>query len=316
MKTEIKTMRDVFIERVCGRMHSDASLFFVSADFGSPKLDRLREDFPDRFLNLGIAEQNLVNVSTGLAIEGFAVYAYAISPFLTMRAFEQIRNNLSLLSQLKEVNVNLVGVGAGLSYDVAGPSHHCLEDLSIIRTLPNITVISPSDWVLCSRLVDYTIKIPRPKYLRFDGKPLPNIYDPDGAIDIEKGFCELVKGDGVCIVSTGHMTHTALKAARELTKDMKIGVIDMFMLKPVEKKALFEKLKDYRHVVTIEEAFIRKGGLDTTIAVVLEEGGANIKLTRLGFGDAHVYEIGERAFLHGINGLDAAHISNTLRGLL
>ena len=136
-------MRDVFIEGIYNRMQEDRNLFFISADFGSPKLDRLREDFKDRFINVGIAEQNLINISTGLALEGFTVYAYAIAPFLTMRAYEQIRINLSLHAQLKEININLIGVGAGLSYDVSGPSHHCLEDLSIMRTLPNLIVFSP-----------------------------------------------------------------------------------------------------------------------------------------------------------------------------
>src|SRR4030043_1505192 len=114
MKDTKKIMRDVFIEQIYNRMVKDDNLFFVSADFGSPKLDNLREKFKDRFINVGIAEQNLINISTGLALEGYIVYAYAIAPFLTMRAYEQIRN-LSLLSQIKEVNLNLIGVGIGLS---------------------------------------------------------------------------------------------------------------------------------------------------------------------------------------------------------
>ena len=95
MKTEINNMRDVFIENIFNLMHKDRNIFFLCADFGSPKLDNLRKKFSDRFINVGIAEQNLINVSTGLALEGFTVYAYAIAPFLTMRAYEQIRINLS-----------------------------------------------------------------------------------------------------------------------------------------------------------------------------------------------------------------------------
>ena len=143
---ETKMMRDVFIEQVYYRMRDDRNIFFLCADFGSPKLDKLKEDFNDRFINVGIAEQNLINISTGLALEGFTVYAYAIAPFLVMRAYEQIRINLSLHAQLRDVNVNLVGVGAGLSYDVSGPTHHCLEDITIMKVLPNLEVFSPSDW--------------------------------------------------------------------------------------------------------------------------------------------------------------------------
>ena len=106
-------------------MKTDEIIFFVSADFGSPVLDDIRADFPDRFLNVGIAEQNLINVSAGLALEGFTVFAYAIAPFITMRCFEQLRVNLALLSEVRDMNVNLIGVGAGYSYVVSGPTHQC-----------------------------------------------------------------------------------------------------------------------------------------------------------------------------------------------
>ncbi len=156
---ETKIMRDVFIEQVYHRMRDNKNIFFLCADFGSPKLDKLKEDFQDRFINVGIAEQNLINVSTGLALEGFTVYSYAIAPFLAMRAYEQIRINLSLHAQLREVNINLVGVGAGLSYDVSGPTHHCLEDITIMKVLPNLEVFSPSDWMLTQGFIDYSIRI-------------------------------------------------------------------------------------------------------------------------------------------------------------
>ncbi|MBT4668128.1 MAG: transketolase, partial [Candidatus Ruthia sp.] len=111
-------MRDVFLERIWQEMASNPSIFFVSADFGSPVLDKIREDFSDRFVNVGIAEQNLINITAGLAIEGFTVFAYAIAPFITMRCYEQIRVSLALLSEVRPMNVNLIGVGAGYSYVV------------------------------------------------------------------------------------------------------------------------------------------------------------------------------------------------------
>ena len=150
----IKTMRDVLIEAIYKKMALDERVFFLSADFGAPALDKLRKDFGDRFINVGIAEQNLVNIATGLALEDCIVYAYAIAPFLTMRAYEQIRLSLSISAQIKPVNVNLIGVGGGLSYDVAGPTHHCLEDISLMRLLPNMTVFSPSDWKLAENFFD------------------------------------------------------------------------------------------------------------------------------------------------------------------
>src|SRR3989338_515232 len=244
MKTEIKTMRDVYIEEIYKRMHYDDKIFFLCADFGAPKLDQLKNKFKKRFLNVGIAEQNLINISTGLALEGFTVYAYAIAPFLTMRAYEQIRVNLAMLSQLKEININLIGVGEGLSYDVSGPTHHCLEDITIMRLLPNFTVFSPSDWVLAKRFMDFSLQKKNPKYLRFDSKPLPQIYKETERIELKNGFCQLRKGKKICLVATGYFSHKAVKIANMLDREnFDIGVIDVFLLKPLNEDLFFSTIK-------------------------------------------------------------------------
>lgn len=317
MKVENKIMRDVFIEALRRRMSTNERIFFLSADFGSPKLDRLREEFRDRFINVGIAEQNLINIATGLALEGFTVYAYAIAPFLIMRPYEQIRNNLSLMSQIKEINVNLIGVGAGLSYDVSGPTHHCLEDISLIRTLPNILMFSPSDWVLADKLVDYSIMVKRPKYFRFDGKPLPNIYKPTKSLKLEKGFFILREGEDLCFVTTGYMTHTALKAADILKKEgINTGVLDVFSLKNIDEKHLSNALKQYRSIITIEEAFIGKNGLDNLVSHISYNKGFHQRFINMGFNDSYLFEIGSRESLHRLNGLDAETVAKRVKTLI
>jgi len=305
-------MRDAFIEAVYERMRRNHSIFFLSADLGAPALDRLRKDFRDRFINVGIAEQNLINVATGLALENYVVYAYAIAPFLTMRAYEQIRQNLSISSQIKPLNVNLIGLGAGLSYGLSGPSHHCLEDISIMRLMPNFTVFSPSDWKLAKDFVDYSIKVRMPKYLRFDGESLPLIYDKIDDLILEKGFYELSKGKKVCLVSTGFMTHRALKIAKKLQN---VGVIDVFLLKPLDETSLFEALKKYEHIITIEEAFINNGGLDSLISKIFRERQFDVKLKNLGFNDKYVFEVGNRNYLHKLNGLDERSIVKVIKNL-
>jgi len=316
MTTEIKMMRDVFIEELYGRMHKDESIFFLSADFGSPKLDQLRWKFKNRFINVGIAEQNLINVATGLAIEGFTVYAYAIAPFLSMRAYEQIRTNLAMFSQLKEINVNLVGVGAGLSYDVSGPTHHCLEDISIIRTLPNMTVFSPSDKELARSFVDYSIKIKKPKYIRFDSQNLPVIYKKSDNIQIENGFSQLRKGKKICLISTGVMTHKAIKIAEKLNKcGIDIGVIDLFLLGDFDKTRLVNAVKKYKQIITLEEAFINKGGVDSFILSILDENDLKINLHRIGFKDKYVFDIGSREYLHQLNKIDEGSIGRLIKNI-
>src|SRR5579863_5502031 len=152
MSIKPRAMRDALLERVYDAMALDPHIFFVSADFGSPVLDRIRSDHPKRFVNVGIAEQNLINVSVGLALEGYTVFAYAIAPFITMRCFEQIRVSAALLSVVRPMNLNLIGVGAGYSYVVSGPTHQCYEDITLMRALPNFQVMSPADHVTAELL--------------------------------------------------------------------------------------------------------------------------------------------------------------------
>jgi transketolase len=299
-------MRDLFIETLCNRMAENDKIWFLAADLGSPALDRMRREFPDRCINVGIAEQNLVNVATGLALEGQVVYGYAIAPFISMRAYEQVRVNLSVSSQIRPVNVNLIGVGGGVSYQVSGPTHHCLEDLSIMRILPNMTVFSPSDAALAAAFVDYSIAHQGPKYLRFDGKALPVLYESVDQELLAAGFCELVPGSEVCIVSTGYMTQRAVIAAREQGN---IGVVDLFMLKPFDQEKLFAVLSKYKHIITMEEAFINGGGLDCAIASLLTERRSAITLDRVGFNDRYEFELGTREELHRLNGMDNTSVT-------
>ena len=302
MSTPImKTMRDAFIGTLCDRMEADESIFFLTADLGAPALDRIRDEFPGRFINVGIAEQNLINVATGLALEGFNVYTYAIAPFITMRAYEQARVSLAVSSQVRPVNVTMIGLGGGVSYVVSGPTHHCLEDLAIMRLLPNMSVYCPSDWVVAEQLADHTRTTAGPKYIRFDGKALPALYADPAAIDLHKGFVQLASGVDICLVSTGFMTHRALKISQELPG---VAVIDLFSLKPCNETELAAALFPYRHVITMEEAFINNGGLDSLVTKVVREHELVCRQHPIGFNDRYVFELGSRDHLHAINTMD------------
>lgn len=303
-------MRDTFIEGIYRKMAERSDIFFLSADFGAPALDKLRKDFGGRFVNVGIAEQNLINVATGLGLEGYTVYAYAIAPFLTMRAYEQIRINLSISTHIRPLNINLVGVGGGVSYDVAGPTHHCLEDMSIMRLLPNMAVFSPSDWTLAEQFIDYSLERKIPKYLRFDGKPTPSVYGSVPSIDFTKGFHALRNGSGTCIVATGFPVHTALAVAERLPG---IGVIDIFMLKPLDEAALADALRQYSRVITIEEGFLNNGGLDALVAKAIRRNGSCAALQNLGFDDKYVFDLGGRDYLYRTNGMDEEGIVSLLQ---
>jgi len=293
--TKNKTMRDVFLSALLARMGQDSSIFFLTADFGSPVLDQIRNDFPERFINVGIAEQNLINVATGLALEGYRVYAYAIAPFITMRCYEQIKVNLSLMSQLRKMNVNLIGVGAGFSYVVSGPTHHSLEDLSIMRTLPNIEVLSPADWVMAESILDFSLDSHQPKYLRFDSQPAPAIYAEDSKPFNKRGFNVLNAGGTICLAATGYMTTQAINARNIMAEEgVEVAVIDIFRLKNFDAVMLAKTLSCYSNVISMEEGFIGKGGLDSLLLNLKNDYELAFGLKSVGIGDNYHFELGFR----------------------
>jgi transketolase len=298
MHVKPRAMRDVLLEEIHRAMASDPSIFFASADFGSPVLDRIRADHPKRFVNVGIAEQNLINISAGLALEGYKVFAYAIAPFITMRCFEQIRVSLALLSEVRPMNVNLIGVGAGYSYVVSGPTHQCYEDITLMRALPNFQVMSPADHITAGMLFDRCANELGPKYLRLDAQVLPPIY-ADTAPKIADGF-HVHRGEGsICIVATGYMLHTAFAVAeRLLVNGVRVGLIDLFDLAHFSSDRLREELSRYQSIVSMEEGFAGRGGLDALLYNFIGHNAIDVKLLNIGVEGGYRFELGTRAELH------------------
>ncbi len=302
-----KAMRDVFLETLYKEMKTNKKIFFIAADFGSPVLDKIREDYPNRFINVGIVEQNLVNVSTGLALEGFIVYAYAIAPFITMRCFEQIRVNMAILSQLKPMNINFIGVGAGVSYAMSGPTHHCLEDLSIMNTLPNMEVFSPADYITTEAYVKRSLNIKKPKYIRLDAKPMIAIEKKINNFD--KGFRVLKEGNHVAIISTGYMTQKVI----EIVEKYNIKVIDLYIINNYDKVSLKKELEDVATIITIEEGFKNSGGVDAEINFNFKD---DKKIINLGFEKKYTFEIGDREFVHSKNGIGKEDLINIINKIV
>jgi len=291
-------MRDALLSRICDEMSKNPDIFFVTADFGSPVLDKIRSDFPRQFTNVGIAEQNLINISAGLALEGYTVFAYAIAPFITMRCFEQIRVSLALLSEVRPMNVNLIGVGAGFSYVVSGPTHQCYEDLSLIRALPNFDLLSPADHMTSGALFDYCLSKSGPKYLRLDAQVLPVIYE-SSLPDINDGLYEIFNGKDLCLIATGFMLHTALQVAKNLSdQGLSVGVIDLFNLSTFNHQLLRNKLSCYKAITSLEEGFQGCGGMDAMIFNFLARENIDIPYLNLGVVGGYRFELGSRQELH------------------
>lgn len=307
-------MRDALLDRIWCAMASNEKIFFACADFGSPVLDKIRADFPDRFANVGIAEQNLINVSAGLALEGYTVFAYAIAPFITMRCYEQVRVSLALLSEVRPMNVNLIGVGAGYSYVVSGPTHQCYEDITLMRAMPNMRVLSPADHVSAAALFDRCIGATGPKYLRFDAQILPVIYDA-GAPDPALGFHVHRRGKSIVLAATGYMLHTALKVAEMLAAEqIQVGVIDIVDLSHCDSDGLQAELATYAGVVSLEEGFPGRGGMDAMLFDFMARRELPGKLLNIGVGGSYRFELGTRTELHEQVGIGPQAVMSKVRG--
>ena len=306
-------MRDAFLERIWRAMAVDNKIFFTCADFGSPVLDKIRTDFPNRFVNVGIAEQNLINVSAGLALEGYTVFAYAIAPFITLRCYEQVRVSLAMLSEVRPMNVNLIGVGAGYSYVVSGPTHQCYEDITLMRALPNFQVLSPADHVAASACFDTCVNTSGPKYLRFDAQVLPVVY-ASTLLDTSKGFHVHKSGETICLVATGYMLHTALMTADELASEgLRVGVIDLFDLTRFRAAEFEGVLKPYAGIVSLEEGFRGRGGLDSMLFEFISRRGLSAKILNIGVEGVYRFELGTRTELHELVGIGPQAVLNSIR---
>lgn len=314
MNVDIKprAMRDALLERIWQAMAQDDKIFFTCADFGSPVLDKIRADFPKRFVNVGIAEQSLINVSAGLALEGYKVFAYAIAPFITMRCYEQIRISLALLSEVRPMNVSLIGVGAGYSYVVSGPTHQCYEDITLMRAMPNMRVLSPADHVTAGALFDECASTGGLKYLRFDAQVLPPVYQTHP--DIKRGFHTHQVGEDICLVATGYMLHTAIQVAATLAVvGIKVGVIDFFDLVRFDRPALKQVLSSYKGLVSMEEGFSGRGGMDALLFDFCASESIPCRLKNIGVEGGYRFELGTRAELHEQVGIGPITVTQKIK---
>lgn len=292
------TQRDAFLDNLYSIAQNDRRVILLSDDFGAPSLDKFRKDLSSQFINMGVAEQNMINVARGLAMAGKIVYTYAILPFY-MRCYEQIRHLC-----LQNLNVNMIGVGAGFAYSTAGPTHHALEDIAAMRVLPNLTILNASDNTMAGAFARMTYNEPGPKYVRLDRKNI-NLYK-DGQ-DFSNGFIELQKGEDLTIIATGYMVQQASIIRERLAKSgLTAGIIDLFRIKPVSGK-LPNALISVLPIVTIEENLL-DGGIGTIISELLTDTRMPNKLHRVGVPDQYYFNYEGREELHRLAELDADSI--------
>lgn len=258
----------------------------LSADLGrSSGLDRLRNEFPEKFINCGIAEQNMVGFAAGLAREGYTVFASSFAPFLSMRASEQVRMNLGYMGE----PVKLIALGSGLSMGFLGNSHFGLEDVGVMRLIPGLDIVCPADAGSIPKAIESIAVSGRPTYLRLTGTPgSPTVYISDYDFEIGKALQVRSSDSGVAILATGSMVAPAMGAAQLLeAHGVECGVFDFHTLAPFDVSALNDILERYDVIVTIEEHYI-SGGLGSIVCEQLIDSGKIKPCLRLGIPNQYI----------------------------
>lgn len=258
------------------------SIFAMTADFTkSTGLQKFSELFPDRYLSAGIAEQHMIGLASGLATEGYQVFACSFASFIATRCYEQVKLNLGYMQQ----NVKIVGIAAGLGVSHQGNTHYGLDDVSLMTTIPNMTVIVPADVAEVAKATEALSKMQGSAYLRVIGEGVvPMVYQDDYDFEIGKGIV-LREGTDVLIVANGTMVAKSMAAAEQLAEQgISAEVINMHTVKPMDTELLAQAVKGKRLVVTIEEGFVH-GGLGSAVGEWMMAQGQMPKLIRMGVED-------------------------------
>jgi len=292
-------MRDAFSEELYEIAKKDSDLVLIMADTGAICHDLFKTKLSNQYINVGIAEQNMIGIATGLTLSGKKTFVYAISPFSTMRCYEQIRVDICC----PNLPVTIVGVGAGFDYNTLGPTHHGTEDIGIMNLLPNMIIYSPSDSTLIRQVAREAYTNKNPSYIRIDRTGLPLIYnDYISQHDLDDGYTILRNGKDICIIATGRMSYRM----QEIVKKLDATLIDLFRLKPLCEDLIWD-LEEYSKIITVEEHFVNSG-LGNIISEFLSGAGLQIPLLKIGIPNKFCRIYGSREDLLKYNKLDNKNI--------
>lgn len=257
-------MRSTFMRSLLAKAEIDDRLWLLAGDLGFSVLEPFAERFPERFVNAGVAEQNMTGVAAGIAMTGQIVFTYSIANFPTLRCLEQIRNDACY----HNLPVKVVAVGGGLAYGPQGYTHHGIEDLAILRTLPNIAVVAPGDPVEARLATLAVIDWPGPAYLRLGKGKEPVVHQSDPPFEVGK-MIEVRGGDDALIISIGGILSEAVEAAAQAEQaGRSVAVWSSPWLKPFDQAALATAARRYPLILTVEEGTV-SGGLGSAVAELL-----------------------------------------------
>ena len=289
-------------------IEDDPRVCYINADGTSRggRVQKMQEKYPDRVLDVGIQEMNMVAIAAGLAKQGFLPYVQTFGPFLCVRALDQIHNDVAY----NDYPVRLIGTHAGLSSGY-GPTHNTIIEFGVMNSLPNMTMVAPCDAEQCKKLLRKSLDYPKPIYIRIPRGEEPLVYNADYDYDYEIGKANIIQeGTDLNIIATGMGVYNAVQAARQLEEHgYSVGVIDMHTIKPIDKEAIIQAAKKSGAIITVEDHNIL-GGLGSIVADVLMEAGVFARLKKIGVPDTFV-EFGYPEEIYPYYGMDGAGIAKT-----
>jgi transketolase len=305
-------MRNAFAAEINAQAASDPRVVLLSGDIGNRLFDPIKASAPDRFLNCGVAEANMMTVAAGMAMNGLRPVVYTIAPFVTTRCLEQIRVDVCY----HQLPVVIVGVGAGLSYASLGATHHSCEDIALLRALPNMSVVSPADAHEVRGALRAALRHNGPVYLRIGKKGEPLVHDHEPDFSIGKAIV-IRPGRQVVFLANGTVVKVALDAADRLVREgLSPEVVSFHTVKPLDETTLARAFDEFDLVVTVEEHSV-VGGLGSSVAEwMADTGPRRARLLRVGTPDRFLEQAGEQEHAREIFGLTPEHIAGRVRARL
>jgi transketolase len=295
-------MRTAFIEQLCELAEQDSRIWLVCGDLGYSVLEAFSSRFPERYLNAGVAEQNMTGIAAGLALAGKTVFTYSIANFPVMRCLEQIRNDVCY----HNLNVKVVSVGGGLAYGSHGYTHHGVEDLAVMSVMPNMTVVAPGDPIEARAATTELARNHGPAYLRLGKAGEPILHQHKIEFELGKAI-QIQDGNQLTLIATGGMLGTAIAASRELvSKGHSVRLLSMPTLVPIDAEAIRQAAVETRTIITIEEHGV--GGLGTKTAEILAQMGMAIRFRPLRLQPSPIKVAGSQVQLRESQGLSVSGI--------
>jgi transketolase len=304
-------MRKAFVRALVEEAEIDSRVVLLTGDLGYMALEPFSERFPDRFFNVGVAEQNMVGIATGLAEAGFIPYVYSIAPFVSLRPYEFIRNG----PVLHHLPVRLVGMGGGFEYGINGLSHYGLEDLGVMRIQPALSVLAPADHEQAYEMIRATAQVEGPVYYRIGKDDRTVVAGLNGRFRL--GRAELTAdGDEIVLIASGAIASEAAVASQELKRrGISCCVLVVSSLNPAPEDDLAEALSKFPVALTVESHYV-VGGLGSLVSEVVAERGIPCRIVRCGVRSIPDSVSGSQQFMQQLSGLNADQIADTARNAL